>query len=195
MSLPDKLRRLLPCACLLLSACSTTGPAGRQQAAYSSPDYEKARALMENGEFQSAIPVLQAVTRAEPDLAEAFINLGIAYRHNAQLDDALKALEQAIQLDPARAAGFHQLGILYREMGLFDESLAAYRKALQLKQDYALAHRNIGILYDLYLQRPDQALKHYKKYLQLSGEADRQVSGWVIDLERRIGSSRAEAIR
>ncbi len=78
-------------------------------------------------------------------------------------------------------------------MGMFDESLAAYKKSLKLDHDYALAHRNIGILYDLYLQLPEQALNHYKKYLQLTSEPDKQVNNWIIDLERRTGSSRAKA--
>jgi tetratricopeptide (TPR) repeat protein len=84
-----------------------------------------------------------------------------------------------------------QRGILYREQGDFQAALHAYDQALTLQPDYALAHRNIGILYDLYLQQPGQALTHYKRYLELVGEDDKTVSGWVIDLERRAGSAQA----
>ena len=191
--LPGKVRTFLLCTSVaLIYGCSTTGPAEKQKVGYSSPKYEKARTLMESGQYKDAIPLLESVNKSRPDLAEPYINLGIAYRNNERLDEALKALEQAVQLGPDNAAGFHQLGILYREMGMFDESLAAYNKSLKLDRDYALAHRNVGILYDLYLQRSDQALIHYKKYLELAGEPDKQVNGWVIDLERRIGSARAE---
>jgi tetratricopeptide (TPR) repeat protein len=175
-----------------MSGCSTTGPAEKQKTAFTSPKYEKARILMEGDQHKDAIPLLQEVNKSRPDLVEPYINLGIAYRNNEQLDEALKALEQAVQLGPDNPASFHQLGILYREMGMFDESLAAYSKSLKLDRDYALAHRNVGILYDLYLQRPDQALDHYKKYLELASEPDKQVNGWVIDLERRTGSARAK---
>lgn len=171
-----------------ISACSTLG----QKPGFTSPDYEKAHSLMENEQYQAAIPLLQAVTTSKPELAEPYINLGLALRANGQLDDALKALETAVKLDPGNPASHHQLGILYREMGMFDESLAAYKKALKLDHKYALAHRNIGILYDLYLQQPDQALLHYKKYLELTGEPDKQVSNWIIDLQRRVSATRAE---
>ena len=172
-----------------ISACSTTG----KKTGYTSPKYDKARTLMENGQYKEAIPLLHAINESKPKLAEPYVNLGIALRKNEKFDDALIALETAVKLDSKAAATHHQLGILYREMGMFDESLAAYKKSLKLDHDYALAHRNIGILYDLYLQLPDQALNHYKKYLQLTSEPDKQVNNWIIDLERRTSSNRIKA--
>jgi len=98
-------------------------------------------------------------------------------------------------LNPGNAAAFLQRGILYREKGDFQAALGAYEQALTLQPDYALAHRNIGILYDLYLQQAAQALTHYKRYLELQGNDDKTVSGWVIDLERRAGSAQASVTR
>ena len=93
----------------------------------------------------------------------------------------------------ANAAAHHQLGILYREQGEFEAALNAYNSALELDGEYALAHRNVGILYDLYLQQPVLALDHYKKYLELAGEPDKTVDGWIVDLERRSVSAQARA--
>ena len=182
---------LLLASLLLVSGCSSTGPASSKKAGYSSPEYQQARALMEAGQFRDAIPVLQAVNQARPKLAEPYVNLAIAYRHTEQPEKALAALEKAIELEPNSAPAHHQMGIVYRELGLFDESLAAYRKALKLKPDYALAHLNLGILYDLYLQRPDQALGQYRQYQKASAGEDKQVDGWILDLQRRTGSKRA----
>lgn len=188
--LPDKYRLLLLYIGIsVLSACSTLG----QKPGFTSPEYEKARSFMENGQYQEAIPLLQSVNTSEPKLAGPYINLGIALRNSGQRDAALQALETAVSLDPGNPASYHQLGILYRQMEMFEESLAAYKKALKLNRKYALAHRNIGILYDLYLQQPEKALSHYKKYLELSGEDDKQVSNWILDLQRRAGLTRAEA--
>ncbi len=190
MLLQNKFQLFVLCLSVIwISACSTTG----QKPGFTSPDYKKARALMENGHYQDAIPLLQAVNTSKPKISEPYINLGLALRNSGQPDAALTALQTAITLDPKNPASHHQLGILYREMGTFDASLAAYKKALKLDRTYALAHRNIGILYDLYLQLPNQALSHYKKYLKLTGEPDKQVSNWIIDLQHRTGTSRAEA--
>ena len=43
------------------------------------------------------------------------------------------------------------------------------------------------MLLDLYLWRPAEALQHFEAYLSKSGTADRQVSGWIAELKRRVG--------
>jgi len=153
--------------------------------------YDSALVLMQSGDYQAAIPVLQAFIAKHPDLAGPQLNLGIAYRLTGQAEAAVDALNQALKLNPDNAAVWHQLAILYRGQGDFNAALDAYRKALTLDPDYALAHRNIGILYDLYLQQPALALEHYRKYLALHGQEDTTVDRWVIDLERRSGRAQA----
>jgi len=188
-------KTLLACVAslALLGGCSS--PASRHEDAAQAQtlpvDYEKALVLMRSGDYGAAIPVLQEFSAANPELAGPYINLGIAYRQMGDADAALAALDKAVELNPGNAAAFLQRGILYREKGDFQAALGAYDQALTLQPDYALAHRNIGILYDLYLQQPAQALTHYKRYLELQGNDDKTVSGWVIDLERRAGSAQA----
>ncbi|VAW77233.1 hypothetical protein MNBD_GAMMA15-233 [hydrothermal vent metagenome] len=153
--------------------------------------YDNALVLMQSGDYQAAIPVLNAFIAKRPKLAGPQLNLGIAYRLTGQDDAASDALNQALKLNPSNPAIWHQMAILYRKQGDFDAALDAYGKALQLDQNYALAHRNIGILYDLYLQKPALALQHYRNYLALNGEEDKTVSRWIVDLERRSGSTQA----
>lgn len=188
-------KTLLACVAgvVLLGGCA--GPGSRHedtaQAQALPVDYEKALVLMRSGDYGAAIPVLQEFSAANPELAGPYINLGIAYRQMGDADAALAALDKAVKLNPGNAAAFLQRGILYREKGDFQAALGAYDQALTLQPDYALAHRNLGILYDLYLQQPAQALAHYKRYLELQGNDDKTVSGWVIDLERRAGAAQA----
>jgi hypothetical protein len=47
-------------------------------------------------------------------------------------------------------------------------------------------------LYDIYLQKTDDALKQYEKYLALSDNGDKEVENWIIDLKRRIGAAQNE---
>lgn len=188
-------KTLLACVAgvVLLGGCSSPG-SRHEDTAKAQPlpvVYEKALVLMRSGDYGAAIPVLQEFSAANPELSGPYINLGIAYRQMGDADAALAALDKAVELNPGSAAAFLQRGILYREKGDFQAALSAYDQALTLQPDYALAHRNIGILYDLYLQQPAQALIHYKRYLELQGNDDKTVSGWVIDLERRAGSAQA----
>jgi tetratricopeptide (TPR) repeat protein len=191
-------KTLLACVAglLLLNGCSSTASrqenaaqAGQQQALPG--EYENALVLMRSGDYGAAIPMLQDFSASHPELAGPYINLGIAYRQMGDNGASLTALNKAVALNPENAAAHLQRGILYREAGDFPAALHAYDQALTLQPDYALAHLNIGILYDLYLQQPGEALTHYRRYLELVGEDDKTVSGWVIDLERRAGSAQA----
>jgi tetratricopeptide (TPR) repeat protein len=72
------------------------------------------------------------------------------------------------------------------------EAEAAYMKAVTADPDYALAHYNLGVLNELYLQRLDLALQHFERYQDLGGD-DEQVTKWIADLKRRLGSTERTA--
>lgn len=182
----------IPLIVALLAGCATTArsPAGKVELPR---DYEHALTLMQEGNYQAAIPALQKFSTRQPRLAGPWVNLGIAFRETGQNDQAMTSFQQAVQLNPDNATGWHQLGIQYREQGEFEASLQAYKQALLLHDQYALAHRNIGILYDLYLQKPALALEHYRRYQQLEADPDPIVERWVVDLERRYENTQARA--
>jgi tetratricopeptide (TPR) repeat protein len=133
--------------------------------------------------------VLQEFAGTHPELAGPYINLGIAYRETGDTDAAMAAVNTAIELNPDNPVAHLQRAILAREAGDFQAALDAYDRALTLRSDYALAHRNLGILYDLYLQQSAKALVHYRRYLELVGNDDETVRGWVVDIERRTDSA------
>ena len=182
---------LLTAGCASVNTSVATDGTSEKQEVKLPRSYDKALVLMQSGDHQAAIPVLEAFIADHPELAGPQLNLGIAYHLTGQDDAAADALNQALKLNPENPAIWHQLAILYRNQGDFAASLDAYQKALELDQGYALAHRNIGILYDLYLQQPGPALQHYRKYLALIGEEDTTVSRWIVDLERRSGNAQA----
>ncbi len=191
----NKARATCMAILLLLAGCSGTATRdGKTAEPVKLPrSYDNALVLMQSGDYQAAIPVLQAFIEKQPQLAGPYINLGISYQKTGQFDAAAQALIKAIELSPDNTIAYQQLGMTYREQGNFDAALDAYTNALKLDSDYALAHRNIGILYDLYLQQPALALDHYKRYLELVDEPDQTVNRWVIDLERRTGTTSARS--
>lgn len=82
-------------------------------------------------------------------------------------------------------AVYNERGIALREQGKFAEAEQAYLDALGQREAHPDSHRNLGILYDLYMGSTDQALLHFNRYQDLTGEEDRRVAGWIADLERR----------
>lgn len=92
-------------------------------------------------------------------------------------------------LDSARDEGpnvYNRLAVIKRLSGEFFEAEQLYIKALQVDPNCDVAHRNLAILYDLYMGDLVNAQNHYQAYQQLQIEPDRQVDGWLKDIDRRM---------
>jgi len=205
MSLPrfTDVRRAgwLLCGLLALAGCASgpgqgaaddgaTGPDGQPLAGRPIPPraqtlYEQAVAAQAAGEAEDAELSLQEFLLQFPDFPGAYVNLAIIRAGRGDDLAAEANLQQALALDPAHPAALNQLGMLYRRQGKFGDAEAAYMKAVTASPDYALAHYNLGVLNDLYLKRMDEAVEHYERYRELSGE-DEAVDRWIADLQRRI---------
>ncbi|MBT2970815.1 MAG: tetratricopeptide repeat protein [Candidatus Thiodiazotropha sp. (ex Ctena orbiculata)] len=152
--------------------------------------FEAAVALMQKDDVVKAKQSLLALIDQNPGLAGAHINLGIIQLNEGEADQAEASFNTALELKPDSLPAHNQLGVALRMQGKFQEAEQAYRSALQIQPDYLLAHRNLGILYDLYLTKPQLALQHYKRCQSLSASEDKEIGGWILDLERRIKSNK-----
>ncbi|MGI9262777.1 MAG: tetratricopeptide repeat protein [Woeseiaceae bacterium] len=154
--------------------------------------YEQAVASMAAGDSIDAELRFQEFLLQYPNYPGAHVNLAIIFAERDDLQAAENSLTDALIIDPEYAQALNQLGMLLRRQGKFEEAESAYLKAVTVSPDYALAHYNLGVLNDLYLRRLDAALTHYERYQELSGE-DKQVTRWIADLKRRIGSQQRTA--
>jgi tetratricopeptide (TPR) repeat protein len=152
--------------------------------------YDRAIWSAKTGRNAEATALFVDLTRDYPDMTLAYTNLGLLYLKAGKLAEAEQALHQAVTLESANAVAFNHLGVALREQGKFQQALQAYQSALQIRPDYATAHLNLGILYDLYLQQLPQALQQYETYQELTGNSDKQVTKWIIDLKQRLGRPR-----
>lgn len=190
--------------CAFLSACSTSGThkAARfevleggggftvtEQVRFGSgarKDFENAVALIEGGEVERGIALLERITEAEPEATAAHIDLGIAYRMTKQFELAEKSLQRAVTLSPRHPVAHNELGIAQRKLGRFDEARASYLRALAIAPDFHYAQRNLAILCDVYLDDLPCAIEYYEKYAQ-SVPDDPQTGMWLADLRNRVG--------
>jgi Flp pilus assembly protein TadD len=152
--------------------------------------FNAAVSLMKQDQLDKARLNLQALIEQHPRLPGPYINLGIIQLNEDKPAEAEASLSTAIELKPDSLPAHNQLGVALRMQGKFQQAEQSYRTALQLAPDYQLAHRNLGILYDLYMGKPELALQHYKRCQALGGAENKQIQGWILDLERRIKSSK-----
>jgi len=148
--------------------------------------YNKAVRAMKNGQSDSAIAQFSAIAQTHPNLAGAFINLGLIHLSKGRYEDAEKNLLQATTIKPNDAVAQTHLGLAYRHLGKFKEAKQAYDMALKANPKYPVAHLNAGILYDIYLSDLARALNHYQQYQSLTNGKDKTVDKWIVDLERRV---------
>ena len=181
----------------MLSACARTPVAPSEppptppvaetpapSAAKPDQDIRAIVALMTAGHYQEAIEPIRRRIETQPDQAELYANLGVAYARIHQLGEAEAAFQDALKRHFEHAELYNQLGIVYREMGRFKDAEQAYTNALRIDPRHANAELNLGILLELYFQDPERALPHFQAYEALRNN-DAEVSKWIKDIERR----------
>jgi tetratricopeptide (TPR) repeat protein len=149
--------------------------------------YSQALQMMKSNRRTDAELEFKQLTAAYPQFAGPQLNLGLLYLNDSRLAEAEAAFKAALQTTPANPIAGDELGIVERKLGKFADAEAAYLRAIAAEPNYAPAHLNLGVLYDLYLAEPQKALEQFERYIEIAGE-NKQVSGWVIELRKRVGS-------
>jgi tetratricopeptide (TPR) repeat protein len=149
--------------------------------------YSQALQMMKSNRRTDAELEFKQLTVAYPQFAGPQLNLGLLYLNDSRLPEAEAAFKAALQMTPANPIAGDELGIVERKLGKFAEAETAYLHAIAAEPNYAPAHLNLGVLYDLYLAEPQKALEQFERYIEIAGE-NKQVSGWVIELRKRVGT-------
>lgn len=194
---------LLPVYALLLAGCATTestGPSAQieiqedvgftitENAHISGnvrSDYDAALVLLEQGQPEEGLALLEAVVEEAPNLTAPRIDLAIAYHRAGNLDAAQSNLLRAIELNPDHPIAYNELGIVYREAGRFADARRSYEAALAIYPGYHYARRNLAILCDLYLADLNCALQNYEAYMT-TVPGDDQAAMWIADIRQRL---------
>jgi len=174
------------------TSAGASGPIAETAAPEVSADnaraFDAAVAALQTGDTDKAEVLLLEITASQPELAGPWVNLGQVYLAKDDMEAARQAFEQAVAANPANCEAHTQLGVMHRQVGDFATAEEHYQACLERVPGYADAYLNLGILYELYLGRLSDALAVYRQYQTLANDPDQRVKGWVMDLERRVGS-------
>jgi tetratricopeptide (TPR) repeat protein len=100
--------------------------------------------LWEGGNLDQALAYLERAIEIQPDLGNAYYNLGLVQLGSGDLVGAEASLQQAAALTPAPEPHFH-LGRLYLQQRQFPAAIAAFESALERFPNYVEAHYNLGV--------------------------------------------------
>jgi tetratricopeptide (TPR) repeat protein len=87
-----------------------------------------ANALMNDGQLDEALKVLNAVVTAEPQDAQSQIRISEIQRRQGQYDQALKTLEKAKPLAPDLLELSYNEALIYDSLGRYDEAIGVLTK-------------------------------------------------------------------
>ncbi len=177
----------------LVSGCASAPPSGKSgdDDPVLAGRYEQAVEARQDGQLDVAEHEFGELAGDYPDLAEPRINLALLYLDSGRPAEAEELLNNIVADHPDNAIAWNELGIVRRRGGQLQAADNAYLQAIEAKPEYSLAFRNRGVLLDLYLDRPDEALAHYERYLALAGP-DEEVEAWVTELNFRLGIDPAQ---
>lgn len=181
----------------LLAGCASAPPAppsDEEQATWNG-----AIKHMKRKRFAKAIPTLQKIATAQPNLPGPQLNLGIAYANLGQDAQALTHLNQAIKLRPQladdQANAWNHIGLIQVRAAQYNEAIKSYTRALEIAPGYDKAQFNLALLHDKYLNDPTEAMRHFKLYQSMRSQPDNAVGLFIkrIELEQQAALKQASA--
>ena len=145
---------------------------GRKPAAgeHSWTEWEKRTVALEQmKDWQGLLDWCRKWTKSEPEKAEAWNNLGVAYGYLNRHNDAIEALRQALRIDPEYARAWNNLGYAYNNLKRYNDGVDAYRQALRINPEDAAAWSNLGFVYTN-IKRYNDAIDACRQAIRINPE-------------------------
>ena len=125
---------------------------------------DKAMSLFKERKYKEAIDAFHSVLETEPDNADVYNNLGVAYSCLANFEQAENYYTKAIELNPEMAQAYINLSDLYYKAGDLASALGTLQRgSYELRDNLAIAH----LLARVYIedQRWEDAIDELKRVL------------------------------
>jgi protein O-GlcNAc transferase len=149
---------------------------------------------LQNGDFTSALSLVERAVALRPDAAVCRNNLGQVLERLGRSDEAARCYEAAIDLDPGYAEAYNNLGFVLARQDRLTDADALYRKAIDLDPEYAEPHTNRG---NLFKDRGeiDAAIVCYRRAIELRPDLSALHSNLLLPLHYHPGYSPADLLR
>jgi tetratricopeptide (TPR) repeat protein len=129
--------------------------------------FEHGLAREEADDLSGARAAYERAIEADPDLEDAYVNLGRLVHEAGELGTALRLYACAVDRAPIDPVAHYNLALALEDAQRFTEAVAHYEHALRCDPRFADAHFNLSRLLDR-LGHRKRALRHLLAYQRLT---------------------------
>ncbi|HOY32337.1 MAG TPA: tetratricopeptide repeat protein [Bacteroidales bacterium] len=126
-------------------------------------------AIMANSDklYGEALKNYNLLLKYEPENAESYFGLGVAYKGLNKFDSAILILNKAIQIKPDYVDAISKLGEIYGEnLNMIDEAQQCFIKAINIDPGNVSSLENLGIVYGI-RHDYEKSIYYFKKALDI----------------------------
>jgi tetratricopeptide (TPR) repeat protein len=150
-------------------------------------EFVVADGMLRDNRLKEARRAFRKMTQTYPTLSGPWVKLGIIAERQERYDEAIAMYRKAIEANGDNVNAYNALALVQRRQGDLGAAQNTYRDVLEVWKDFPEAHLNLAILYDLYLNRPEQAQRHYEAYGFLTKGKNPNVRKWLAEVRQRTG--------
>ena len=146
--------------------------------------------LVEDGEFQKAVPLLERVVATDPNIQMAELQLGVARARQRQYGQAIPPLKKAVELQPDVMFARYELGVALYETGDLKAAASQFEVVASKMPKWADARYSLASV-EARIDRVDEAVGELKAALQLEPRHYRAnlLLGRILTLQGRASDA------
>lgn len=144
------------------------------------------------GRAAEAEPFYRRAVGLDPELKEAWMNLGLAALSLGEMPRAEACQREALRLDPDCADAHNNLGMIHYRLGRIAEAESCFRSALRLRPEHPNATLNLGAARELG-DHVTEAEELFRRALALGADPARALSNLALAMMEQARPAEAEA--
>ena len=152
---------------VVLSAPKPRAQAVPGKQARSATDWFDRGVSLESDDADGSRAAYQRAIEIDPDMSDAYVNLGRLLHDAGDLDEALRCYREALERAPDDPVLHYNFALALEDAGDMNAARMHYHEAVEIDPSFADAHFNLGRLLER-IGRRSQALRHLLAYRRLT---------------------------
>ena len=136
--------------------------------------------------FPKALHHYQEALKYDPNLVEAYYNMGFIATKAGRLDVAVECYNAVLKREPDMAEAHYLLGKIYAEQQEYERAEKAYQRVIEIEPSAAYAYERLAHLYGVWGRHLDKGLELAKKAVELQTDSPAYLNtlSWLYYLRK-----------